>query len=78
MDKEIKINILENEIRMYAMYIPDLKSKINAERKRNRDWSVTAIQGYEESIQKYEYLTQILKQELEKLKEKGDDDLSMQ
>lgn len=73
MDKEIKINILENEIRMYETAIPTLRSKIDAERKRNRDWSVTAIRGYEADIQKYEFLIQVLKQELKKLKEDEDE-----
>lgn len=69
MDKNIKINILENEIRMCKNAIPDFRARIEGERKRNRDWSVTAIRGYEHSIDKCTYLIEVYKQALKELKE---------
>ena len=72
MDKEIKINILENAIRTEKTAIPDFRARIEGERKRNRDWSVTAIRGYEHAIEKCTYLIEVYEHALKELKENKD------
>lgn len=68
---------MSNEVAIYQSlinerktYIMTLKSKLEQERKQNHDYTVTAIQGYENNIYKCELEIKAFELAIEQLKEK--------
>ena len=67
---------MSNEVAIYQglinerkTYIMTLKSKLKQERKQNHDYTVTAIQGYENNIYKCELEIKAFQLAIEQLKE---------
>ncbi len=68
-----EVAIYQSLINELKMYISGLKSKIENERKQNHDYTVTAIQGYENNIYKYELEIKAFELAIEQLKENDDE-----
>ena len=71
---------MSNEVAIYQslinernMYIMDLKSKLEKERKQNHDYTITAIKGYESKIYKYELEIKAFELAIEQIKENNNE-----
>ena len=68
-----EVAIYQSFINQRRMYIRDLKSQLEKERKQNHDYTVTAIKGYESKIYKLELEIKAFELAIEQLKEKEDE-----
>lgn len=64
-----EVAIYQSMINERKTYIMTLKSKLEKERKQNHDYTVTAINGYENNIYKCELEIKAFQLAIEQLKE---------